>query len=231
MIRSTSAARNDDQEDPVRVPNRHSQSQAELIADGIVHGVGVAAGLVGTSILLSVAARDGGTRQVVVAGVYAFGLLTMLSCSAAYNVLRGNPHRGVLRELDHIAIYVMIAGTYTPFLTQLKGMWAVALTSTMWGLAVTGILLKLLRPNLIEAVSVALYLALGWIGTIAFWPLAETLEPTTLMLLAIGGVMYSVGVVFHVLENIPFSNAIWHAFVLSAALVHYVAVVDTVRAR
>jgi hemolysin III len=224
-------ARFDDEEGSVEVPNRKPQSQAELIVDGIVHGVGVVAGLAGTFILLSVAARDGGTRQVVVAAVYAFGLLAMLSCSAAYNLLRGNPHRGVLRELDHIAIYVMIAGTYTPFLTELTGAWAIGLTGAMWGLAIAGILLKVLRPNLIETVSVVLYLALGWIGAIAFWPLAQTLDTTTLMLLAIGGVIYSVGVVFHVLEKVPFSNAIWHAFVLSAAVVHYVAVIDTVRAR
>lgn len=216
-------------ERPVRVPVRHPQNTAEFVADGIIHGVGLVAGVAGALLLLAVVVSDGGTWQVAAAAVYAFGMLAMLSCSAAYNMLHRHPRRGVLRWLDHIAIYLMIAGTYTPFLATLKGPWAAALTGAMWGFTAICILLKLLVPNLKEAVSILLYLILGWIGVVAFWPLAETLDHSTLVLLATGGVIYSIGVVFHVLDRLPFNTAIWHAFVLGAAVVHYIAVIGVVR--
>lgn len=214
----------------MRVPNRKPPTKAELIADGVVHGVGLTAGMVGTLVLLIVATAYGEARHVIAAAVYAFGLLAMLSCSAAYNLLRDHPRRGILRGLDHSAIYVMIAGSYTPFLTTLKDAWVVGLTASMWVLAGIGILIKMALPNVNEAVSISFYLALGWMGIIAFWPLTETLGQTTLTLLAVGGVIYSVGVIFHVVEKIPFNNAIWHTFVLGAAVIHYIAVIRTVRA-
>jgi hemolysin III len=214
----------------MRVPDRKPQTRAELIADGVVHGVGLTAGVAGSLVLLIVAALSGETRHIVAAAVYAFGLLAMLSASAAYNMLRNHPRRGILRGLDHSAIYVMIAGSYTPFLTALKEAWALGLTGSMWVLAAIGILIKMAIPNIHEGLSIAFYLVLGWLGLVAIWPLTETLSQTTLILLAVGGVIYSVGVIFHVAEKIPFSNAIWHAFVLGAAVVHYVAVIGTVQA-
>jgi hemolysin III len=214
----------------MRIPDRKPPTKAELVVDGIVHGVGLTAGVVGTLVLLIVAALYGETRHIVAGAIYAFGLLAMLSCSAAYNMLRNHPRRGFLRGLDHSAIYVMIAGSYTPFLTALKEAWALGLTGSMWMLAGVGILIKMVLPNVNEKLSIAFYLALGWLGIVAIWPLTETLSQTTLILLAAGGVIYSIGVIFHVVERIPFNNAIWHAFVLGAAVVHYVAVIGTVQA-
>lgn len=221
---------NHEQERCVRVPERRTQSSAEFIADGVVHGVGLMAGIVGAIVLLTADVKPGSAGSLWTRAVYVFGLLAMLGCSAAYNMMRGNARRGMLRGLDHAAIYIMIAGTYTPFLVTLKGAWAVGMTVAIWTVTATGVILKLTLRNVPEAVSISLYLALGWIGIAAFRPFVDALGSTTLILLAVGGVIYSTGVIFHVLDRLKFSNAIWHGFVLSAAAVHYVAVFSEVRA-
>jgi hemolysin III len=123
----------------------------------------------------------------------------------------------------------MIAGTYTPFtVLALDGGWSVVLTTLIWSVAVAGIVLKLWQPRRFHQLSVAPYLLLGWVGFSAFFPLLQALGPTTFTLIAVGGVLYTVGVLFHVWERLPFQNAIWHGFVLAAAAVHYAAVVSAV---
>jgi hemolysin III len=149
----------------------------------------------------------------------------MLGCSAAYNLCQWSRLRIILRNLDQAAIFLMIAGTYTPFtVLHLEGPWRVSLTTTVWLVAVAGILFRLLLGRLFERVSVGLYLALGWLGLVAIAPLAGSLTPATLILLAVGGVLYSVGVIFHVWQRLPFQTAIWHAFVVAAAATHFAAI-------
>jgi hemolysin III len=200
----------------------------EITADRAVHMVGIGLGAAGAIALVLVAAIEVGTRDLVAIVIYAAGLLAMLGCSAAYNVFHASGRREWLRRFDHAAIFAMIAGTYTPFTTRLASGWASSLTAVIWTVAALGIALKLWQPRRIEAISVVLYLALGWIGLAAVEPFLAALDPSTLVLLALGGIIYTAGVIFHLWRRLPFQNAIWHGFVLVAASVQYAAVLGLI---
>ena len=198
----------------------------ELLVDGIVHGVGVAFAGIGTVVLLVLAALAGvGAGALAALTVYAAGLAAMLGTSAAYNLWPLGRVKWILRRFDHAAIYVLIAGTYTP-LVALVGVGAAAwwLLAAIWGVALVGMALKLALPGRFDRLSIGLYLALGWSGVLAYEPVIAVLPPVPFALLAAGGLLYSVGVVFHVWRGLPFQNAIWHVFVLVAAMCHYGAV-------
>jgi hemolysin III len=204
----------------------------EHAADRWVHLLGLGLGLPAALGVVAVAAIDGVQSQLAPVALYAAGLLAMLGCSAAYNLWSSSTHRDWLRRLDHAAIFAMIAGTYTPFTLKLERAWADGLTAAVWALAVAGIAVKLVRPRTavrlhavpLHAISVALYLALGWIGLLALGPFTASLAAPTLLLLAVGGALYTAGVIFHLWQRLPYQNAIWHGFVLVAAGVHYAAV-------
>ena len=205
----------------------------EHVVDRWVHLLGLGLGLPAAVAVVIVAAVDGAREQVAPAALYALGLLAMLGCSAAYHHLRPHPEdsgrrRDWLRRLDHAAIFAMIAGTYTPFTLLLERAWAIGLTAAIWGVAALGIAAKLGRLRHIEQVSVGLYLVLGWIGLVALGPFTASLAEDTLVLLAVGGGLYTAGVVFHLWQRLPYQNAIWHGFVLVAAGVHYAAVLTVV---
>lgn len=200
----------------------------DQMADRVVHVVGIGLGTAAAIALVVVTAIDGEAGDLVPILIYAIGLVAMLGCSAAYNVFNASLRREWLRRFDHAAIFAMIAGTYTPFTTRLAGDWASGLTAAIWAVAATGIVLKLLRPRHIEAISIVLYLALGWIGLVAVGPFRSALDARTLALLTLGGVIYTAGVVFHLWRRLPYQNAIWHGFVLVAASVHYVAVIGLI---
>ena len=203
----------------------------EVLADGVVHALGLALGVVGAVALVGLAVFYGNPLLVVPLSIYAAGLVAMLGCSAAYNILRSSRRRDWLRRFDHAAIFAMIAGTYTPFtILGLEGGWSSGLTVLIWSVAAIGIALKLWQPRRIETISIALYLGLGWIGLIALQPFRAALETSTLALLAAGGLLYSVGVVFHLWHRLPYHNAIWHGFVLAAASIHYLAVLTVIPA-
>lgn len=204
-------------------------SRGELAADAAVHILGILSGLAGAATLVTLIAGHGNGLELTAILIYVAGLVAMLLCSAAYHMARRHPRRDLLQRFDHAAIFAMIAGTYTPFtVLALDGGWSVVLTTLIWSLAVAGIVLKLWRPRRFNRFSVAPYLLLGWVGLSAFYPLFLAVGPTIFALIAIGGVLYTIGVLFHVWEKLPFQNAIWHGFVLAAAAVHYVAVVFAV---
>jgi len=195
-----------------------------LLADVAVHALGLALGAAGVVAMLWVAVRSAGDGQLVPVTVYLAGLLAMLVFSAIYNVWRSCRRRDWLRRLDHAAIFLMIAGTYTPLVLRLPSGWALGLTTGVWTAALAGVFAKLFQPRRVEALSVALYLALGWVGVIAAEPLLASLDPATLILLLTGGVVYSVGVIFHLATRWPYARALWHSFVVVAAAIHYVAI-------
>ena len=204
-------------------------------ADAIVHALGVGLGAIGATVLLVAAARTGVTGQFVPVLVYVVGLIAMLGFSAAYNLRearsasRDDRWRDWLRRFDHAAIFVMIAGTYTPLvLLRLPEPWASGLTVAIWTAAVLGIAAKLLRPRGIETVSVVLYLLMGWIGLVAIDPLVASVERGALILVLVGGLVYSGGVVFHLSSRMRYQRALWHASVLIAASIHYVAILSLV---
>jgi hemolysin III len=179
--------------------------------------------------LFLLASRHGGREDVAAVAIYSAGLLAMLGCSFAYNMARFTRHAAWLCRLDHSAIFLMIAGTYTPFtVLDLEGAWRWSFTAAVWSVAILGVLLRLLHGRLFARISLALYLALGWIGLIALPPLLDALDTPALVLLAVGGGLYTLGIVFHLWERLPFQNAIWHGFVVAAAAAHYAAVVVSV---
>ena len=199
----------------------------ELVADGVVHALGLALGGAGALALVILALVNG--NVVAPLAIYAVGLLAMLGCSAAYNLLRTTPWRAWLRRLDHAAIFAMIAGSYTPFTTLgLDQPWSTILTVLVWSVAALGIALKLWQPHRVETISVALYLVLGWIGLVALDDILSALSAATIALLGAGGILYSAGVIFHLWRALPYHNAIWHGFVLVAAILHYIAVLTVV---
>src|SRR5256884_7458839 len=186
--------------------------RAEIIADGVVHAIGLCLGLIGAVTIAVIAVR---IERVEVAPIliYVIGLVTMLALSAAYNMWPVSPAKWVLRRFDHSAIYLLIAGTYMPFLAQMKSALASAgLGVAVWLSAVIGMALKLALPGRFDRLAVVLCLLLGWSGVVAYDSLAFALPSASLWLLAIGGILYSVGALFHVLQGLRFHNAIRHGF-------------------
>jgi hemolysin III len=199
----------------------------ELAADAVVHALGVALGVPAAIAVVVIAALTGSAGDVATTAIYAACLVAMVGCSAAYNLLRTHRWRDWLQRFDHAAIFAMIAGTYTPFTLQLERAWAIGLTAAVWTVAGLGIVLKLWRPLRLGSVSVVFYLALGWIGLLALEPFFTSLATATLVLIGVGGAIYTAGVIFHLWHRLPYQNAIWHGFVLAAASVHYAAVLTT----
>jgi hemolysin III len=203
--------------------------RGEQIADRYIHLAGLAAGLVGSIVLVAAAAERARLLMIVSVAVYGIGLVCMIGASALYNFAADSGRKEWFRRLDHAAIFLMIAGTYTPFvLVRMGGAWGFGIAGVVWLAAIAGIALKLLYPSRLEGISTALYLALGWVIVVAPGQLFAALPLTAFILLALGGLLYCLGVVFHLWRELPYHNAIWHAFVLSAAGCHWVAILDGV---
>ena len=205
-------------------PPSHYRDGKERLADLIVHLTGLALALFGGGMLLGLAIGFGDGGGLTAATIYAVGLLTMLGLSTAYNFAAPR-FQPLLRRFDHAGIFVMIAGSYTPFTTQhLTGAWAWGMTGAVWGTAIIAAAAKLLLPGLGRGFWIAIYLALGWVMVIAIQPFMQSLGLAPVILLAIGGLLYSVGVLFYANKAMRYRRAIWHGHVVAAAAVHWVAV-------
>jgi hemolysin III len=201
----------------------------ERVADGCIHIIGVAASLVALTALLVIGVQSKTTLWVVSLTIYGLALVATFSCSAGYNLVVRPKLKEVLRRLDHAAIFLMIAGTYTPFiLIKMNTPWGLGLLAVVWTMAILGIAIKLFAPRFLDGLSTALYLVQGWAVLAAWEPLMSALPGRVLTLLMVGGVLYTIGVVFHLWERLPYQNAIWHGFVLSAASCHFAAVIFVV---
>jgi hemolysin III len=208
---------------------RWNYDRAELIADGVVHVVGVCFGLIAATVLIVLTAVYATALDVVVVSVYVAGLLAMLVLSATYNLWPVSRAKWVLRRFDHSAIYLLIAATYTPFIRELKDSYfAIALLIGVWGVAIVGIVLKLMLPGRFDRLAVGLYLAMGWSGMMLYDAVVKALPAMALGFIVAGGVLYSLGVVFHAWQRLRFQNVIWHCFVLMGAACHYTAILDMV---
>ena len=213
------------QRDLAPAGNARDHDRTEFTADALIHAVGCCLGLAGAAALLSVAFNSATQAEFVSLMVYLFGLLSMLGLSAAYNVLPRTNARSLLRCLDHCAIYLMIAGTYTAVLAQMNSdIASIALLVAVWMTAAVGIALKLLLPGRFDRLALVLYLLMGWCGVLLFGSIATALPSVSLWLLAAGGIIYTTGVIFYRWESLRFQNAIWHGFVLVAACCHYWAI-------
>jgi len=206
---------------------RWNYDRAELIADGVVHGIGVFGGLVAATVLIVLTAVYASALDVAVVSVYVAGLLAMLVLSATYNLWPVSRAKWVLRRFDHSAIYLLIAATYTPFIMEVKdSVFAMALLAGVWCVAIVGIVLKLVLPGRFDRLSVGLYLAMGWSGMMLYDRVVAALPTFALWFVVAGGALYSFGVIFHAWRRLRFQNAIWHCFVLLGAACHYTAVLD-----
>ena len=208
---------------------RWNYDRVELIADGVVHGIGIVFGLIAATVLVVLTAVYAGALDVFAVSVYVAGLLMMLVLSASYNLWPVSRTKWVLRRFDHSAIYLLIAATYTPFILELKsGAMAVALLIGVWCVAGLGIAIKLTLPGRFDRLAVGLYLALGWSGAMLYDSVVVSLPTMALWCVLVGGALYSFGVIFHSWRRLRFQNVIWHCFVLLGAACHYTAVMDLV---
>jgi hemolysin III len=199
----------------------------ERRADGLVHLLGLSAAALAVVWLF---VQFGGAitgERLVAGGVYCFGLLAMLTASTLYNLAPPGRGKSRLRQLDHAMIFVMIAGTYTPLsLTALESRWGIPLCVAIWSVGAAGIAIRLLHPQRFERASLALYLCMGWMLLPLIPALARALPAVTIGLIVAGSAVYSLGAFVHTRVKWPFHNACWHALVLIAAALHFVAIVQ-----
>lgn len=198
----------------------------ERFADGCIHVAGVAAGCIGVIGLLTWAIPTLPAHATASLMVYGAGMLAMFGCSAAYNMTTEPDWKPALRRLDQAAIFLKIAATYTPFLAVKMGSgWGYALLAIIWLSALAGAFAKLMLTARWDGISLVLYLALGWASVVTLYPLSAAVPALALQLLGAGGVLYTLGVVFHVWHSLPYQNAIWHVFVLAGTVCHFASIV------
>lgn len=191
----------------------------------MIHALGITLGLGAASTLIILTSHSTSIHPAIIA-VYALCLLTMLMFSAAYNLWPVSPRKWLLRRFDQSAIYLLIAASYTPFIAQLNDSLVTSLLIGIWSSAIVGIAMRLLFPGRFDILSIVLYVVMGWSGIIAYDKANASIPASILAFIAAGGVLYSVGVVFHLWERLRFQNAIWHGFVLLGAACHFTAVLD-----
>ncbi|MBA3882935.1 MAG: hemolysin III family protein [Chthoniobacterales bacterium] len=210
----------------VRREIRWNQSLGEEVANSVSHGIGLLAGAIGTPVLLFAAWKQGSVAFGIGAAVFAATMLLLYLGSTLYHAWPRSAFKGALQVLDHSAIFLLIAGTYTPFtLGPLHGPRGWIILGSIWTLAICGVILKtrkgaLHRPRL----AISLYLGMGWLIIVAIRPLASAVPTSTMAWLVAGGVAYTGGVVFFMREHIRYNHFIWHLFVLGGTLCHYLAV-------
>jgi hemolysin III len=202
------------------------QSLGEEIASSITHGLGLAGSIVVLPFLIIAASRDGDPWRVASATIFGVSLILLYAASTFYHALPPSRAKRVFRVIDHSAIYVLIAGTYTPFLVgPLRGAWGWSLLSVIWALAIAGIIMKATLGFRWARASTIVYLLMGWIGVIALKPLIENVTPEGLLWLLAGGLAYTGGVIFFVFDQrLRYAHAIWHLFVATGSVCHVVAV-------
>ena len=207
-----------------RIENRAYKSREET-ANVLTHLVGVFFGVAVLSLLVSLASIYGDVWRVVSFSIYGLSLVLLYSFSTLYHFFHAARLKHIFRILDHVSIYLLIAGTYTPFtLVNLRGVLGWSLFGVVWGLAAVGISFKIFMTGRWRAISVVAYILMGWIVVIAFKPLLDAITFHGIMWLVAGGCAYTIGVAFYLLKNLPYHHAIWHCFVLMGSGCHFVAI-------
>ncbi|KRA76873.1 hemolysin III [Lysobacter sp. Root667] len=206
----------------------HHGSVREEIANALTHGLGATAALAGGAVLITLAALYGSTWQLAGAIVFGVSLLLLYVASTLYHAIQHPTAKARLKVFDHCAIYLLIAGTYTPFTLVLRGPWGWGLFTAIWLLAFAGIVFKLFYTGRFKLLSTAIYIAMGWLVIVAIKPLIGALDAWTLGWLLAGGLSYTLGTVFYHRPALPYSHAIWHMFVIGGSVCHYVAVMAQV---
>ncbi|MBK7543798.1 MAG: hemolysin III family protein [Candidatus Competibacteraceae bacterium] len=197
----------------------------EEIANSVIHGVGIVLGIAGLGVLTAFASLHGDAWHIVGCSIFGAALILLYTTSTLYHSIPLPRVKTVLRTLDHSAIFLLIAGTYTPFLlVNLRGPWGWSLFAVIWGLALLGIGLRVARGRRSTLLSLGLYIGMGWTVLVASKPLLNSVAPGGLLLLLSGGLAYTLGVVFYVWKRLPYHHAIWHGFVLAGSILHFFAI-------
>jgi hemolysin III len=200
-------------------------STAEEIANSVTHGIGLLLSICGLALLVVFAKLHGNGWHLTASAIFGSTLIFSYGASTLYHGIPNPNAKRILKVIDHIAIYLLIAGTYTPFtLISLRGPWGWSLFGIIWGLALLGVVLKITMLGRFARFSTLVYLLMGWMILVAVKPLLAVIAPSGLLLLLWGGLAYSVGVIFYLWKKLPYSHAIWHLFVLAGSLFHYFAV-------
>lgn len=207
---------------PTLVP---SYSIREEVANSITHGLGIVLAIAGLAVLVTFATLHGDIWHIVACSVFGATLILLYTSSTLYHSLPIPRLKPFLRALDHSAIFLLIAGTYTPFtLVNLRGPWGWSLFVAIWTLGIAGIILRLFLKGRLHGLVVALYVAMGWAVVVAIQPMLTRVGSGGLALLAAGGLAYTGGVVFYKWRRLPYNHAIWHGFVLAGSILHFFAV-------
>ncbi len=195
------------------------------LANGISHAFGMLFGIVAIPILMALAASKENIAGLIGVGIYGFSFLMVFTASTIYHSVHQPNIKRVMNIIDHISIYFLIAGTYTPFiLTGMLDSLGIALLSVLWGIAFVGIIFKIFFIGRFQIVSTLLYVAMGWALIFVANPFFASMSTGAMVLLITGGVLYTIGVIFYLWERLPYNHAIWHMFVLSAGVCHYTAI-------
>ena len=201
-------------------------SEIEERANAITHGLGVVLGIVGLILLLIKANQfEADSLTMASMAIYGSSIILLFLASTLYHSITTEKTKRLLKTLDHCAIYLLIAGSYTPFLlVSLRTPLALGLMGVIWAIALLGIVMKIAFVYRFKRLSLVTYLAMGWLSLIVIYQLAKSVELGGLILLAAGGIIYSLGVIFYVAKRIPYNHAIWHLFVLAGCACHFFAI-------
>ena len=204
---------------------KHTYSLGEEIANSITHGVGAALSIVALTLMVVYAAFGADPWRIVSVSIFGASLIILYLASTLYHAIPLPSVKRMLRIFDHCSIYLLIAGTYTPFLlVSMRGPWGWSLFGVLWGCALAGIVFKLFFIGRWDKIATLLYVAMGWVIVVAMKPVIEAVPSGALLLMLIGGLAYTGGVVFYLWDRIPYNHAIWHLFVLGGSLAHFFAI-------
>lgn len=197
----------------------------EEVAHALTHGVGAVLSIAALIVMLVWTAAYGDAWHIVASSIYGASLILLYTASTLYHAFPWPRMKAVFQQLDHAAIYILIAGTYTPFaLINLRGGWGWTLLGVAWGIALLGVILELGMKRRIKWLSLSLYLGMGWMALIAIKPMLDNVDSGGLMLLVAGGLAYTLGVIFYVWKSLPYHHAIWHLFVLAGSVFHFFSI-------
>ena len=197
----------------------------EEVAHALTHGIGAALSIAALVVMILWSVAYGDAWHVVAASIYGASLILLYTASTLYHAFPWPRVKALFQQLDHAAIYILIAGTYTPFaLINLRGAWGWTLLGIVWGIALIGVVLELAMTKRIKWLSLSLYLGLGWMALIAIKPMIDNVDFGGLMLLVAGGLAYTFGVIFYVRKSLPYHHAIWHLFVLAGSVFHFFSI-------
>jgi hemolysin III len=205
-----------------------SYTREQEIVNGLIHGIGILFGVSGLPVLTAIGTANSNTAGIIGAGIYGFCFLMLFTSSTVYHIAREPAIKRLFMKLDHISIYFLIAGTYTPFLLVfMNNSFGISLLVILWSLTVLGVYFKVRYTGRFEIISTIIYLLMGWIMLVGGRKFFDSIPTDILIFICIGGGLYSIGVIFYLWDKYRFTHAVWHSFVLAGAICHYVAVLLT----